>query len=171
MPILIKIASIDDVLALQAISKTTFLEAFAKSNTEADMALYLHEQLSVDQLRTELENPNSAFYFASINDQVIGYLKINFSGAQTEIQSDEALEIERIYVLQQFQDQQIGTMLLQKAMQKAQELQATYVWLGVWEHNKKAIGFYQKHGFVAFDQHIFKLGNDEQTDILMKIAI
>ena len=75
MPILIKIASIDDVLALQAISKTTFLEAFAKSNTEADMALYLHEQLSEDQLRTELENPNSAFYFASINDQVIGYLK------------------------------------------------------------------------------------------------
>ena len=62
-------------------------------------------------------------------------------------------------------------MLLQKAVEKTQELQATYVWLGVWEHNKKAIGFYQKHGFVAFDQHIFKLGNDEQTDILMKIAI
>ena len=43
-----------------------------------------------------------------------------------------------------------------------------YIWLGVWEENPRATRFYQKNGFVAFGKHIFKLGDDEQTDILMK---
>ena len=43
-----------------------------------------------------------------------------------------------------------------------------YVWLGVWEENPRAIRFYEKNGFVAFDKHIFRLGDDEQTDIMMK---
>ena len=31
--------------------------------------------------------------------------------------------------------------------------------------------FFFKNGFVEFDKHIFKLGNDEQTDIMMKLKI
>lgn len=46
-----------------------------------------------------------------------------------------------------------------------------YVWLGVWEENPRAIRFYKKNGFVEFDRHIFKLGNDEQTDIMVKLQI
>jgi len=42
------------------------------------------------------------------------------------------------------------------------------VWLGVWEENPRAIKFYKKNGFVEFDKHTFVLGEDEQTDILMK---
>ena len=50
-------------------------------------------------------------------------------------------------------------------------MNATYIWLGVWEKNLRALSFYRKNGFVAFDKHIFKLGNDIQTDILMKIQL
>jgi ribosomal protein S18 acetylase RimI-like enzyme len=53
----------------------------------------------------------------------------------------------------------------------AKQKKFTTVWLGVWEENKKAIQFYTKNGFVAFDQHIFKLGDDEQTDIMMRLEI
>jgi ribosomal protein S18 acetylase RimI-like enzyme len=45
------------------------------------------------------------------------------------------------------------------------------VWLGVWEKNLRAISFYEKNGFIAFDQHIFQLGDDRQTDIMMKKLI
>jgi ribosomal protein S18 acetylase RimI-like enzyme len=44
-----------------------------------------------------------------------------------------------------------------------------YVWLGVWEKNLRAIQFYKKNGFVEFDQHLFILGDDPQTDIMMKL--
>jgi ribosomal protein S18 acetylase RimI-like enzyme len=56
-------------------------------------------------------------------------------------------------------------------MQVAKDINATHVWLGVWEKNPKAIRFYKKNGFVEFDKHIFKLGTDEQTDIMMKLQM
>ena len=59
-------------------------------------------------------------------------------------------------------------MLYEKAMQVAEDKKVDYVWLGVWEENPRAIRFYQKNGFVEFDKHIFRLGDDEQTDIMMK---
>lgn len=34
--------------------------------------------------------------------------------------------------------------------------------------NPRAIRFYEKNGFTAFDKHIFKMGNDEKVDIMMK---
>ncbi len=45
------------------------------------------------------------------------------------------------------------------------------IWLGVWEENPKAIRFYEKNGFVPFSRHIFKMGDEEQTDIMMRKII
>ena len=58
-----------------------------------------------------------------------------------------------------------------KALQIAQEKNVGYLWLGVWEENHRALAFYKKNGFVEFDKHIFKLGNDPQTDIMMKLTL
>jgi ribosomal protein S18 acetylase RimI-like enzyme len=46
-----------------------------------------------------------------------------------------------------------------------------YIWLCVWEENHNAIQFYAKNGFVTFDKHIFVLGDEAQTDLLMKLPI
>ncbi|MEX1301581.1 MAG: GNAT family N-acetyltransferase, partial [Desulfotignum sp.] len=88
--------------------------------------------------------------------------------SQTESKAENTLEIERIYVLKEFHGKTVGQQLYEKAMEIAKEKSVTYVWLGVWEKNSKAIRFYEKNGFKAFDTHIFRLGNDKQTDILMK---
>jgi ribosomal protein S18 acetylase RimI-like enzyme len=42
------------------------------------------------------------------------------------------------------------------------------IWLGVWEHNHQAIKFYTTWGFEKFGDHLFLLGDDPQTDWLMK---
>lgn len=99
---------------------------------------------------------------------MIGYLKINLGQAQTEKLDLDALEIERIYLLKAFYGQKVGQLLYQKAIDIAHEIQASYVWLGVWEENYRALKFYEKNGFIAFDKHKFWLGDDEQTDLMMK---
>ncbi|RYY96378.1 MAG: GNAT family N-acetyltransferase, partial [Chitinophagaceae bacterium] len=58
-----------------------------------------------------------------------------------------------------------------QALAVAQERGASCLWLGVWEENGRAIGFYRKNGFAAFGSHVFRLGTDEQTDILMKLPL
>ena len=58
--------------------------------------------------------------------------------------------------------------MLSKCIETAIREGFEVLWLGVWEHNEKALNFYKKMGFVIFDEHIFKLGDDEQRDYLMR---
>ena len=165
---IIREVDINNVIELQKISIQTFVETFAKDNTEQDMKIYIQERLSQQKLSEEIANPNMKFYFCEINGEVVGYLKLNFYGAQTELQDPSSVEIERIYVLNDFQNKGIGKKLYQYAVNIAVKRKAEYIWLGVWEHNHKAIRFYQNNGFVIFDKHIFQLGSDAQIDWLMK---
>lgn len=163
--------TIDDLVRLQKVGRQTFFETFSPNNTPENISKYLNEGFSESQLTKELTNPNSEFYFAIFEGAAIGYLKINFGTSQTELQDDQAIEIERIYILNEFQGKRVGQLLYNKAVDIARERKVQYLWLGVWEENTKAIDFYKKNGFVAFDKHIFKLGDDEQTDIMMKLML
>lgn len=163
--------NIDDLEALRNLSIQTFKETFEEVNTEEDMQKYLLENLSIEKLKSELENPNSEFYFAENNDEILGYLKLNFKDAQTEKLEENHFEIERIYVLKAFLGQKLGQILFDKAIEIGREKNLEYVWLGVWEENHRAIRFYEKNGFEIFGKHDFVLGEDVQTDLLMKMKI
>lgn len=167
----IRIININDLQTLQSISKQTFSETFASSNSKENMEKYLNEALSLEKLNEELNNPNSLFYFIEDNHTPIGYLKLNMGASQTELYDNTALEIERIYVTQAYQGKKVGQQLYEKAIQVAKEKEVAYIWLGVWEENHKAIQFYTKNGFTAFDKHVFTLGHEAQTDIMMKLPI
>ncbi|MGJ1431538.1 N-acetyltransferase family protein [Sphingobacterium spiritivorum] len=169
--IIINKVTLSDIDQLQQIGKRTFSETFSTENSEENMLKYLDEGFASDKLNAELQDPDSAFYFAVFNSEVIGYLKLNWGQSQTELKDDKAIEIERIYVLKEFHGQKVGQLLYDKAIQVAQENNASYVWLGVWEENPRAIRFYKKNGFVEFDKHIFRLGDEEQTDIMMKLQL
>jgi ribosomal protein S18 acetylase RimI-like enzyme len=167
----IRKASLQDLVLLQTIGRQTFTETFAAFNSAENLAQYLEQSFSAEKLTEELTNTASAFYFAENDGQVIGYLKINVGQAQTELNDEHALEIERIYVLQLYHGKKVGQLLYEKAVQIALEMKKQYVWLGVWEENKRALQFYRKNGFVEFDKHIFKLGEEEQTDFMMKLEL
>ncbi|UGU16756.1 GNAT family N-acetyltransferase [Sinomicrobium kalidii] len=167
----IRKATLTNIEELQKIGKQTFAETFASGNSEEDMKAYLDQSFSKEKLQTELSDKNSEFYFAVLDDNVIGYLKINVGQSQTEVKDEKALEIERIYVLKEFHGKKVGQLLYEKAIEISKQKDIDYVWLGVWEENPRAIRFYEKNGFVEFDKHIFKLGDDEQTDIMMKLQM
>lgn len=166
--ITIQKATLNEIEQLQKIGRITFFETFSSSNTEKNMKQYLEEGFSVEKLTDELNNENSEFYFALSENNVIGYLKINFGASQTELKDEKNLEIERIYVLKDFHGKKVGQILYEKAIEIAKQKKSNYIWLGVWEENPRAISFYKKNGFVEFDKHIFRLGDDEQTDIMMR---
>lgn len=167
----IKKIGLSEIQELQKIGRQTFSETFASDNSEENMNEYLEDKFSIETLTTELTDPNSEFYFAYTDDTVLGYLKVNFAASQTELKDKNGLEIERIYVLKDFHGHKIGQILYDKAVEIAKDADLNYVWLGVWEENHRALNFYRKNGFVEFDKHIFKLGDDEQTDLLMKLTL
>jgi len=163
--------TLDDLEKLQKIGRKTFEETFSESNSEENMRNYLEEGFSKEKLIAELNNKDSEFYFAILKDEVIGYLKVNFGESQTELKDSKALEVERIYVSKEFHGKSVGQILYDKAIEIAKQKGSEYVWLGVWEENPRAISFYKKNGFAEFDKHIFRLGDDQQTDIMMKMKL
>ena len=167
----IKVASVDDVLIIQKIGRETFIETFQSKNTAENMKDYLEDRFSELKVQNELKNVESIFYIAWDQENPIGYLKLNIGQAQTEFNFEDHIEIERIYVYASHHGKQVGQLLFFKALETAKNLKVPVIWLGVWEENSRAISFYKKNGFEEFDKHTFKLGSDEQIDILMKRAV
>jgi ribosomal protein S18 acetylase RimI-like enzyme len=167
----IEIVKVDlaDIDQLIEISVDTFQETFGGNNTADNMDKYINESRSPKKVEQELRTSGAEFYFAKTeSNEIIGYLKLNTGHAQTEPQPYNYMEIERIYVRSSYHGKKVGHQLMEFTLQKAVEKNKKTIWLGVWEHNHKAIQFYEKLGFVAFDKHSFMLGSDEQTDIMMK---
>lgn len=169
--ILIVPAITAEVELLQQIARETFQESFAADNTPENMKQYLQDNFSIAKLSAELSEPDSQFYFAMLKNQPIGYMKVNFRTAQSELYNSRAVELERIYVLKSHQGKKIGQQLFNQAVTLAMEVQAPFLWLGVWEHNTKAIAFYQKNGFAQFATHAFQLGTEIQTDLVMRLDL
>ena len=168
---LVKECSLEDIEKIKYIGEKTFYETFCNENTKEDMENYLKENFSYEQVEKEIKNNNSKIYIVEHNKEVVAYMKINFDKVQAEKGYNNTLEIQRIYVLQEYKSNNIGKRLIEKAIEIARSKHLSYIWLGVWENNINAIKFYEKQGFKKFDTHVFKLGEDEQTDNLMKLIL
>lgn len=163
--------TVEDAAALQAISQETFQDTLGAYNLDEDMNWYMGHELRKERLQEQLQNANSFFYFLKKDDQIVGYLKLNINAAQSVDQGAGALEVERIYVRKAYKRLGYGRQLMDYAIKRAYQLDKKVVWLGVWEYNHAAQKFYAALGFSEFADHLFKLGNARQRDILMKKVI
>lgn len=165
----IEIRKIDnsEVAQLSSIAKQTFYDTFVETCTTADMAGFLEENYNEEKLLSELNNLKYNYYFATINNQIVGYLL--FAEEYTHLplmQQWKALELKRIYVLQQYQGKGIAQAIMNFYLDFATKNNYEVVWLGVWEHNEKAKAFYAKYGFKdSGHTHDFPIGNTPQTDV------
>lgn len=169
--LLIRECTIEDLRILKTLSETTFIDSFGDDNNEEDLKVYLQDNFSIEKLEKELRNQNSRYYIALFHGEPAGYMKVNFEGAHTEKNYGDSLEVQRIYVLKKFIGQKIGKSLMERAMEIARSQNLYYLWLGVWERNTAAIGFYERMGFKKIGEHVFVIGNDKQLDYIMKLEL
>src|ERR1700712_1360404 len=113
---------------LLSLSRKTFYDAFEHLNKKDDFEAYTSVAFTYEKLLSEVQNPNTQFYFALINDEKVGYIKLNYSSAQTEFQHENAIEIERIYVLASQQGKKIGNQLLDLAINRAKDEKLQHIW-------------------------------------------
>lgn len=160
-----------DLETLTTIARDTFFETFASQNKPENINTYMEKAFSRSSVEKELLNQGSDFYFAMDAGKLIGYLKINHPGSQTDINEPQSLELERIYVSHEYQNRGYGKQLMDKTLAIAKDLNRENLWLGVWEKNTGAIRFYLRNGFVKFAEHPFHMGDELQTDDLMKLSL
>ena len=154
-----------------SISRKTFIEAFEKHNNPDDFKAYMEKAFSRKQLLNELADLQMHFYLVYLEDEPIGYFKLNENEAQRDVKDKDSIELERIYVKSTFQGNKIGHFMLDHIKRIATNKNKSYIWLGVWKKNNKAIRFYEKNGFIRFGEHPYYIGNDKQMDWLMKLNL
>ena len=166
----IKAVEASELPFLLELSRDTFIRNYAHLNEPVYFQQYLDKAFNLSQFEAEWADPLSLFYWTMVNGEYAGYCKL-MREAQVKGLEDagsQVLEIQRIYVDDRFQKLGLGKLMLQKALEIAQESNYEWIWLGVWENNHKAIAWYQSQGFEAFGEHTFWMGEDPQRDWLMK---
>lgn len=163
----IRNCSLKDAQAIVSLGIRTFRDTFDELNTPENMMLYLNKNFTLKKIKEEIQEPDAVFFIAEKDEEAIGYARVRKSKPEG-LDGNSALEIERMYADKKYIGKRIGHLLMNTCLHFARDNGYNTVWLGVWEHNLHAIEFYKKWGFEKFGTHTFMLGNDAQTDLLMK---
>ena len=169
--LLIRYARIDDAPLLAKLGARTFRETFAADNKPEDMAAYLASSFSSDLQAAELADSQSIFLIAEIDGVAAGYAMLRVGEAPDSVAGDKPIELVRLYAAKEWLGGGVGAALMQACIDEVKRRGYGTLWLGVWEHNSRARAFYRKWNFREVGTHIFWLGSDEQTDILMALSL
>jgi diamine N-acetyltransferase len=169
--LIIRRATIDDARLLAELGARTFSETFAPDNNAADMADYLSSAFSEAQQASELADPRCTFHIAEGNGVALGYTLLRYGSGPSLVTNDQPIELVRLYVSREHLGCGVGAGLMQVCISEARRLGCRTLWLGVWEHNHRAHAFYRKWDFREVGTHIFQLGGDAQTDLLMERSL
>ena len=169
MTTIIRAASAADAERLSRFAATTFRETFADENSPDDMARYLAEAFSPERQAAEITDPMGTVLLAEGRDtggdaDLLGYVHLVSGPTPAPVQGPSPLELKRLYVARAFHGQGVAHSLMDAALDAARARGARTLWLGVWERNARALGFYYKYGFTRVGEHTFVLGDDRQTD-------
>jgi ribosomal protein S18 acetylase RimI-like enzyme len=167
-PVIIRVATVDDAKLITDLSRKTFYDTFASQNTEENMVLHMDQYYAVETIQAELQDPRNIFILAYIDKQLVGYAKMNEQVKEESEKLESPIEIERIYSIKEMIGKGVGKKLMETCLSIAKEKNKKEIWLGVWESNSQAIEFYTRWGFKKYADHSFPVGNDPQTDWLMK---
>ena len=169
-------ATTKDSNALFAFMKKTFEATYAHLNEPVFFEQYVSTHFVEALVKNELQNPSIEFWIIKENDEIIAYNKLNINKLHDakmlhKVINGSMTELERIYVLETQKGKGLGKILIEKALERAAFHQNEWLWLGVWEENKKALDFYKAMSFEIFGSHDFYMGDDLQNDFLMRKKI
>jgi len=171
--IIIRRAGRGDAVSLADLAYTTFWDAFHDhpQNAPNDFATYMAEAFSLEQVSRELADERNIFLLAEIEGEPAGYAKLTVGAIEDGIVAEKPIELNRLYSHQKYLGRGVGQTLMDACFERAKREDRDVMWLGVWEHNPRAQRFYEKNGFRVVGSHVFLLGSDPQTDLLMQRKI
>lgn len=161
-----------DIPELRALAIKIFRDTFTATNTPEAMDGYISADYKVENFEREFTEVGQRYFFVCDDSgKAIAYLRLRRNTEADHLLGTNNIELQRIYVDHAYHGQKIADKLMQLAIDIAIENKHEWIWLGVWEHNPRAQKFYIKWGFEKFSEHDFYMGEERQTDWLMKKSL
>jgi ribosomal protein S18 acetylase RimI-like enzyme len=171
MTVALRRAAPGDAPSLTVLAERTFRDAFGARNSPEDMDLHCTRYFSPDIQAREIADRGIVTMLAVENGQFVGFTQMTLARPQAHVAGERPAELNRIYVVAEHHGKGVAQALMQQAIGDAKAAGADCLWLGVWEHNPKAMAFYRKFGFEIVGSHPFMLGHERQRDLVMSIKL
>ena len=153
-----------DASSLSRFAEKTFRQAFAKLNKKQDFEKYVAESFTENKIKSEILDSGSLFYIARLKNQWVGYAKLCQSPPPECVRPLPAIELSRLYSIQQYWGCGIGPALMEKCIEHAFKNAFKSIWLSSWKKNSRGNAFYKKMKFKIAGSKTFALGSDIQED-------
>lgn len=163
----IRKATRSDAKSVARIAEETFRETFGAANTLENLAAHCHSNYSEGIQADEIASPIMVTLVAEQLEELVGFAQLRWSKSPSFVRGTAPAEIQRLYVASNWHGKGIAQALMAACMDEMKTRGADVAWLGVWEHNLRAIAFYKRLRFTECGEHVFLLGNDPQRDIVM----
>lgn len=160
-----------DAKALAVLAEKTFRDTFSADNSRSDMDICCEESFGTQIQQQEILDPNMLSLLAESEGELIGYAQVVLNSPAECVAARQASELRTLYVANNWHGRGVAQKLMAEVFAAAHNVQSDWLWLGVWEHNPKAIAFYKKYDFEAYGDHVFQLGSDPQRDIILAASL
>lgn len=167
----IRTATAADAEALARLAEQTFRDAFADQNTPEDLDLYCAKAFNERQQLGEIRDPGIITLLVEQADLLAGYAQVKMDSASGCLAGDGQAELSRFYLRQEHHGRGVAQVLMADVLDRVANAGARLLWLGVWEHNPRAIAFYRKHGFEVVGDKTFLVGTDLQRDLVLSVEL
>ncbi len=167
----IRRATIDDAASLAAFAARAFIETFGDENDADDLRDHVESTYNLARQSAEIRDADTATLLVERAGALIGYAQICRKRVPPCVHAANPVEIYRFYVDRAAHSSGVAQRLMAAAFAQAREWGADVVWLGVWEHNPRAMAFYRKFGFADVGSIDFFVGPDRQTDRVFVVPL
>jgi diamine N-acetyltransferase len=167
--LVIRKGSPEDAEFISLLARITFTETFEHYyRNRQDLLDYYDITFGVPKIRASLNKVNNVYWIAFYKELPVGYAKLKKFSKSDFINSDSVSQLQKIYVLKDFQSKKIGHNMQAEMFKETIKLGNKFLWLSVLKSNEKAILFYNKNGFIKIGEHTFDIGQEHFNFIDMK---
>ena len=164
--------TLSDGPALDAMARRIWLETFERYTAPHNITAYFAEAYGPNgKLIRDLSKPDVTFRIACDGEAIVGYAKVTPPFLPDPAMTAGAAQLSQLYVASSHHGAGIAQALMGWAADLARAQGARALLLTVFEHNPRAIRFYEKHGFVQIGDYDFPVGDQIDRDIIMRLAL
>lgn len=158
--LLIRKAQVQDAEYISLLGRITFNETFGHYFRDPQDLLDYHSTFSVSKIRESISDPNNLFWLAFCDELPVAYAKIKLNSPTEFMQIEHVSQLQKIYILKDFQTMKIGQLLLNEMLEGCIKQKSNYLWLSVLKENEKAFTFYTKNAFHQIGEHTYSIGRE-----------
>jgi diamine N-acetyltransferase len=158
-----------DAAALRELFAESFVETFGHLYHPGDLQEFLATN-SEAKWKASLSDPHTAIRVAEMGGEIAGFVELAPKKLPYETGAP-AIELRRLYLRSGAHGRGIADELMKWALKEAAFRGAQELVLSVYVDNRRALRFYERHGFEKVGRYDFMVGSHADEDLILRHVI